>query len=140
MAALKTDASNLLALAPRDLTQAFEILCEEFEKQVARRSARHSREVQILKIIFLGLSARSRQVIDPVGRYLGLDIRVIVSCEDLADAAEYWVQFTLVPWCPVLDLNIGNTYPAPFTEIASNERSGVSAAGQPSREIDRLNI
>ena len=93
MAELKTDTSHLPARARRDLACAVNILREEFEKQVSRRSARHIREARILKIILFGSYARGRQVIDPVGRYFSdYDILVIVSHEDLTDAAEYWVQ------------------------------------------------
>lgn len=93
MAELKTDTAHLPARAHRDLARAVEILREEFAKQVARRNARHIREGRILKIILFGSYARGRQVIDPVGRYFSdYDILVIVSHEDLTDAAEYWVQ------------------------------------------------
>lgn len=93
MAELKTDTAHLPARARRDLACAVEILREEFEKQVARRRASHIRDGRILKIILFGSYARGRQVIDPVGRYFSdYDILVIVSHDDLTDAAEYWVQ------------------------------------------------
>jgi predicted nucleotidyltransferase/HEPN domain-containing protein len=93
MAELKTDTAHLPGRARRDLARAVEILRDEFGKQVARRNGRHVREGRILKIILFGSYARGRQVIDPVGRYFSdYDILVIVSHEDLTDAAEYWVQ------------------------------------------------
>ena len=93
MAELKTDTAHLPGRARRDLARAVEILRDEFGKQVARRNGRHIREGRILKIILFGSYARGRQVIDPVGRYFSdYDILVIVSHEDLTDAAEYWVQ------------------------------------------------
>jgi len=93
MAELKTNTDHLPARARRDLACAVEILRDEFEKQVARRRAGHIREGRILKIILFGSYARGRQVIDPVGRYFSdYDILVIVSHDDLTDAAEYWVQ------------------------------------------------
>lgn len=91
--ALKTDLSHLPAKARRDLTQAVEILREEFARRTARGDAPHIRNGRILKIILFGSYARGRQVIDPVGRYFSdYDILVIVDHEDLTDAAEYWTQ------------------------------------------------
>jgi len=92
-AALKTDLSHLPARARRDLTQAVEILREEFARRTARSDAPHVRNGRILKIILFGSYARGRQVIDPVGRYFSdYDILVIVDHDDLTDAAEYWTQ------------------------------------------------
>ncbi len=92
-AALKTDLSHLPARARRDLTQAVEILREEFARRTARSDAPHIRNGRILKIILFGSYARGRQVIDPVGRYFSdYDILVIVDHDDLTNAAEYWTQ------------------------------------------------
>jgi predicted nucleotidyltransferase len=91
--ALKTDLSHLPVRARRDLTQAVEILREEFARRTARSDSPHIRNGRILKIILFGSYARGRQVIDPVGRYFSdYDILVIVDHDDLTDAAEYRTQ------------------------------------------------
>lgn len=89
---MKTDLDHLPETKRQELDRALEILFRAFDDTTRNRTSPR-RQGRILKVVLFGSYARGDWVADPVGGYTSdYDLLVVVSCEELTDIAEYWVD------------------------------------------------
>ena len=89
---MKTNLDHLPEAKRQELERVLEILFRAFDEATRSRTSRR-RQGRILKVVLFGSHARGDWVDDPMGGYTSdYDLLVVVSCDELTDVAEYWVE------------------------------------------------
>lgn len=89
---MKTNLDHLPESKRQELERVLEILFRAFDEATRSRTSPR-RQGRILKVVLFGSYARGDWVDDPVGGYISdYDLLVVVSCDELTDVAEYWVD------------------------------------------------
>jgi len=89
---MKTSLDHLPEGKRQELQRVLEVLFRAFDDAIRHRTS-DRRQGRILKVVLFGSYARGDWVDDPAGGYKSdYDLLVVVSCDELTDTAEYWMD------------------------------------------------